>query len=117
MKNKYVKTFENYINVNETIDRTDFQQFADVEPSFTYVDMDAFEKSLKEYDGSFDTKAMPWGDVIKIDEELYILSEYGNGYMVFEHITNKNDYFTVNYEPVRSNVGKPTKPFQFYDID
>jgi len=117
MKKKYVKSFNSFAKMNETIDRNEFKMFKDTKPAFVYNTMEDFENALKEYDGSFDSSAKPWGDVIEIDNEKYILSEYGEGYMIFEHIDKDYDYFTVKYDPVTSNFGKPTLPFRFYGIE
>jgi hypothetical protein len=37
-------------------------------------------------------------------------------YMIFTNLNDKDDYFTVNYNPVRVNKDFK-KPFEFYSID
>lgn len=116
-----IKKFQQF--VNETINPEDFINYKDKEPKFTYAYLSDFKDALKEYDGSFDSKNHPWGDLIKIGEVKYLLTEYGGGYsnmksyMVFTNIEDEDDYFTVNYDSVTSNAGKPTTPFRFYSID
>lgn len=106
--------------INETIFPDQFQYYADVECSFNYSDLNEFEEALQDYDGSYEVDAKPWDDLICIGGKKYLLTEYGGmkrSYMIFTNIEDENDYFTVNYEPVTKNFGKPTQPFRFYGIE
>lgn len=106
--------------INETIFPEQYKDYADAECSFTYDSLQDFEQALRDFDGSYDTKNLPWGDLMCIGGKKYLLTEYGgfeDSYMIFTNIDNDNDYFHVNYTPKTSNAGKPTTPFRFYDIE
>lgn len=93
--------------------------YKDKDPEFVYNDLQDFENALINYNGSFDSDNKPWSDLIQIGKIKYLLTEYGGmdkSYMIFTNLNDKDDYFTVNYNPVRT--GKDyKKPFEFYSID
>ena len=118
---KHIKLFEDFNKINETIFPEEFDRYKDENCQFSYHNLNDFTNAMYEYDGSFEPKDKPWGDLICLGEKKYLLTEYGNSgekdYMIFTNINDEDSYFTVYYNPVTSNAGKRTKPFTFYHIE
>lgn len=114
---KRLKLFKEYSRILETISPENFHYYQNEMPSFIYRNVDAFEKALMDYDGSFEPNDKPWGDIIEISNKKYIMSEYGNDYMIFINLADPDDGYTIYYTPVTSNRGTVTSPFTFKSIE
>lgn len=118
---KNIKNYSDFVkHLNETISPEDFIHYKDYPPKFTYKSLRDFELRLEKANGTENSEDLPWGDVIKIGNKKYILSEYGsarNDYMIFSCIDNPDDYFQVNYQSITHNRGELTSSFEFYSLN